>query len=331
MNGVKRLTVKQSEDGMRLDRWFKIHVPQMPHALLNKLLRKGQVRVDGARAKTSTRLEAGQQLRIPPIETGKAGKPARVVPAKSLSQAERAKFQAMVLLEDDDLLIINKPFGLAVQGGSKTGRHIDGMLQGLEREYGERPRLVHRLDRDTSGVLVIAKRRQSAAHLGKLFQSRAVHKIYWAAVMGVPEPRQGRIDTGLVKVMTDRGERVRPAREGEKGAQKAITHYSVIDRAGDVLAWISLKPVTGRQHQLRAHMAFLGTPIAGDGKYGGVENLPEEVAAKLHLHARRICFPHPKGYTVDVTAPLPVHMRNTWKFYGFDPDRYDGMDDLEPR
>jgi 23S rRNA pseudouridine955/2504/2580 synthase len=194
---------------------------------------------------------------------------------------------------------------------------------GLSAELGDRPRLVHRLDRDTSGVLVVAKKRFIASSLGRLFSSRAVRKIYWAAVKGLPKPAQGRIDVPLVKSATMEGDRVTAAEEGQEQAQRAVTLYSVIDKAPPTLAWASLRPITGRQHQLRAHMAHIGHPILGDNKYGGDKDLPEAVANKLHLHARRITFPHPKGGTVDVTAPLPKFMRQTWTYFGFDPDRYD--------
>jgi len=325
MSGVKLITVVQEEDNMRLDRWFKVHFPQLPHAMLNKMLRKGEVRVDKGRAKISTRLSLGQEVRVAPFkladpnqdDQGPSG------PAAALSKAERKKFQDMVLFEDKYLMVLNKPSGLAVQGGSKTTRHVDGMLMGLEKEFHDRPRLVHRLDRDTSGVLVIAKRRSIASKLGKMFQTRTVRKFYWAAVRGIPEPEQGRIDMSLVKAESAYGERVRPANANDPNGQKAVTHYSVIDRAGEELSWVSLKPVTGRQHQLRAHMAFTDTPILGDQKYGDHEPLPDGVADKLHLHARRISFPHPHGGEVDVTAPLPEHMRKTWNYYGFDPHRYD--------
>jgi 23S rRNA-/tRNA-specific pseudouridylate synthase len=198
----------------------------------------------------------------------------------------------MVIHEDDDIYVLNKPAGLAVQGGSRMTRHIDGMLQGLEAELGERPRLVHRLDRDTSGILVVAKRRSVAANLGKLFSTRSVLKVYWAAVKGVPKPAQGRIDAALIKAEGPQGDRVRAATAGEKAeSQRAVTHFAVIDKAPPTLAWVSLKPVTGRQHQLRAHMALIGHPILGDDKYGGTEGLPGTIARKLHLHARRITFP----------------------------------------
>jgi 23S rRNA pseudouridine955/2504/2580 synthase len=230
----------------------------------------------------------------------------------------------MILYEDDNLFVLNKPEGLAVQGGTKTHRHIDGLLMGLAAELGERPRLVHRLDRDTSGVLVIAKRRQVASSLGRLFATRSVRKIYWAAVKGVPRPAQGRIDVPLVKAATREGDRVRAAdRHGEDQAQRAVTSYAVIDKAPPVIAWVTLKPVTGRQHQLRAHMAHIGHPIIGDDKYGGDMDLPDGIPNKLHLHARRITIPHPRGGELDVTAPLPKFMRQTWEYFGFDPDRYD--------
>jgi len=331
MSSVKRIIVVQEEDGMRLDRWFKFHFPELSHGMLNRILRKGEVRVDKSRAKVNTRLEIGQEIRVPPIKTYDEETDSKPKgPAPALSSTDRKKFQDMVLFEDKYLLVLNKPSGLAVQGGSKTTRHVDGMLVGLEREFHDRPRLVHRLDRDTSGVLVIAKRRSIAAKLGKMFQTRSIRKFYWAAVRGVPEPQQGRIDMALIKAESAYGERVRPADASDQDGKRATTHYAVIEKAGDELSWVSLKPVTGRQHQLRAHMSFTDTPILGDQKYGDHEELPDGVADKLHLHARRISFPHPTlAGVVDVTAPLPGHMRETWNYYGFDPNRYDEDDENE--
>jgi 23S rRNA pseudouridine955/2504/2580 synthase len=323
MNAVTRRKVSRDEDGMRLDRWFRVHYPLVTFARLNKLARTGQLRVGGRRVKPNTRLEQGQEVRIPPLafEMRPADRPtAEAVP---LSREERRTFDDMIIHEDEDLIVLNKPAGLAVQGGTKTHRHIDGLLIGLGAELAERPRLAHRLDRETSGVLVVAKRRAVAAALGKLFATRAVRKIYWAAVKGVPKPPQGRIDVALLKAASPEGDRVRAAKPDEDSAQRAVTHYSVIDKAPPVTAWVSLKPSTGRQHQLRAHMAHVGHPIIGDDKYGGNEGLPAAIPNKLHLHARRIVFPHPRGGTVDVTAPLPPHMRETWGLFGFDPDRYD--------
>lgn len=321
---VARRSVSPDEDGMRLDRWFRVHYPALTHAYLSKLLRTGQVRVAGGRAKANARLEKGQEIRVPPLEFETRPADAPQAEARALSAEERKLFRSMVIHEDNDLFVLNKPAGLAVQGGTGTTRHVDGLLQGLALELRERPLLVHRLDRDTSGILVIAKRRSIASSLGKLFATRSVHKIYWAAVKGVPKPAQGRIGQALVKTAGPEGDRVRAARPDEKDeARSAVTHYAVIDKAAPTLAWVSLKPVTGRQHQLRAHMAMIGHPILGDAKYGGIEGMPGTFARKLHLHARRIVFPHPRGGTVDVTASLPAFMRETWKTVGFDPDRYD--------
>ena len=331
MSGVQHIRVEADEAGMRLDRWFRNHFPALPFGRLQRLLRKGEIRVNGRRAKAAHRLEEGDTVRIPPLPgdmTGARGNARSPWQPPRLSEKERDFFRSLILHEDRDLLVINKPSGIAVQGGSKTTEHLDRYLAALEADYGERPRLVHRLDRDTSGVLVIAKRRSVAAELGRLFASRSVRKIYWAVVRGVPKPLQGRIDMALVKAMTRDGERVRPAREGEDGAQKAVTYYSVVDRAAPVASWLSLKPVTGRQHQLRAHMAFIGHPILGDSKYDGLENLPEGVEPRLHLHARRISFPHPRGGELDITAPLPEHMTHTFRLFGFEPyGDDDGMDD----
>jgi 23S rRNA pseudouridine955/2504/2580 synthase len=324
MSEVIRRRVSVDENGMRLDRWFHTHYPQVTFAYFNKLARTGQVRIDGRRAKPNSRVTEGQEIRIPPLAF--EARPADLPPAevRPLTTEERRLFDEMILFEDKDLYVLDKPAGLAVQGGTRTHRHVDGLLIGLAADLKERPRLVHRLDRETSGVLVVAKRRAVAASLGKLFATRAVHKIYWAAVKGVPKPAQGRIDVPLLKAAGPDGDRVRAASRDEEDAQRAVTHYSVVDKAPPVISWVSLKPSTGRQHQLRAHMAHIGHPIIGDEKYGGDEGLPVTIPNKLHLHARRIAFPHPRGGTVDVTAPLPPHMRETWALFGFDPDRYDG-------
>ncbi|MGH6802675.1 MAG: RluA family pseudouridine synthase [Methyloceanibacter sp.] len=319
MASVETKRVSQAEDGMRLDRWFKAHYAALPHSRLEKLLRTGQVRVDGARAKASTRLAQGQTIRVPPLPDV----PPPPAPKHKLSKADRDFLASITLYEDDDLLVLNKPSGIAVQGGTKTPHHIDRLLEGLGDGPETRPRLVHRLDRDTSGVLVVAKRRSVAAKLGRAFQTRSVRKIYWALVHGVPKPPQGKIEAALVKAAGPEGDRVRKARPGEQDiAQSAVTHYAVVDRAGQRVSFVSLKPVTGRQHQLRAHMAIIGHPILGDEKYRSGVELPEGIENKLHLHARRISFPHPSGEgVVDVTAPLSDHMRQSFALFGFQEGR----------
>src|SRR3990172_6050664 len=316
MTGVETKRVGASEDGMRLDRWFKTHYAALPHSRLEKLLRTGQVRVDGARAKASTRLAEGQTTRAPPLPDV-APPPA---PKHKLSKADRDFLASITLYEDDDLLVLNKPSGIAVQGGTKTPHHIDRLLEGLGDGPETRPRLVHRLDRDTSGVLVVAKRRSVAAKLGRAFQTRSVRKIYWALVKGVPKPPQGKIEAALVKAAGPEGDRVRKARPGEQErAQSAVTYYAVVDRAGQEVSFVSLKPVTGRQHHLRAHMAILGHPILGDEKYRSSAELPEGIENRLHLHARRISFQHPSGEGgVGVTAPLPPHMAKAFAAFGFE-------------
>ena len=328
MAEVKRHVVAAEEDGMRLDRWFKVHFPQVTFAYLNKLTRTGQVRIGPGRCKTNVRLVQGQEIRVPPLafDTRPADAPKGDV--KPLSKEERRFFDSMVIHEDRDIYVLNKPSGFAVQGGSKTHHHLDGLLMGLGVETGERPLLVHRLDRDTSGVIVVAKRRAIAAALGKLFAMRTVKKTYWAVVKGVPHPMQGRIDVALVKARSEDGDRMRASREGEEeDEQHAVTQYAVLDHAAKIAAWMSLRPQTGRQHQLRAHMDHLGTPILGDNKYNGDSDLPDGVENRLHLHARRLVFPHPRGGTVDVTAPLPQHMLETFTLFGFDPKRFDRDDE----
>lgn len=327
---VASIRVKADEAGLRLDRWFKVHFPDVGYGYLQKLLRSGQVRVDSKRADANTRLEAGQEIRVPHAAREKPKSASE--PQPKTSKSDRALIESLILYEDEHVLVLNKPFGLAVQGGSGTTRHIDGMLAGMADRFGDRPRLVHRLDRDTSGVLLIAKHRQAAAKLGRTFQTRSAAKTYWALVRGVPTPRQGKIEDPLVKAAGPDGDRVRKARPGEQEqAMHATTHYSVIDRVSHKAAWVSLKPVTGRQHQLRAHMALIKHPIIGDPKYmAGEHGLMEAVPDKLHLHARRLIIPHPiTGAKLDVTAPLPEHMRRTWEMLGFDPDRFNSDADAE--
>jgi 23S rRNA pseudouridine955/2504/2580 synthase len=322
---VETIEVTRTEAGLRLDRWFRLHFPQVTHGFLQKLLRSGQVRVDSRRVEAGERLEAGAKVRVPKTVREPAKRPPSLTPPPGLSKADRDFIERMILYEDDDVLVLDKPFGIAVQGGTGTKRHIDGLLAGMADRFGDRPRLVHRLDRDTTGVLLVAKRRDIAAKLGRVFQTRAAAKTYWALVKGVPKPPQGKIEAALVKAPGADGDRVRKALPGEQDkAMHATTHYSVIDRVAHQAAWVSLKPVTGRQHQLRAHMAVIGHPIVADNKYEGGMDLPApEIEPKLHLHARRLVLPHPGGGKIDVTAPLPEHMRRTWALLGLDEGKWE--------
>ncbi|MEI6559914.1 MAG: RluA family pseudouridine synthase [Rhodospirillaceae bacterium] len=324
MSGVSSREVSGDEAGLRLDRWFKRHYPDLGHTRLERLLRTGQVRVDGKRVKAGDRVEPGQQVRIPPLATaldddGEA--PPRPPPVRSIDSAEAAAIQARVLYRDDEVLVIDKPAGLAVQGGTNTTHHLDRLLDALRFEAVERPRLVHRLDKDTSGVLALARTAAAAAKLTEAFRGRTVRKLYVAVTVGVPEPVGGRIDLPLAKESGPRGERV--AVSGEAGL-KAVTLYQVADTVGEAAAYVRLSPQTGRTHQLRVHMAALGTPILGDGKYGGAGAFIAglESARQLHLHARRLILPHPnpRRGEVDVTAPLPPHMLDTCTWFGIEPD-----------
>ncbi|SRR5579885_282639 len=335
---VETRTIKADEAGLRLDRWFKAHYPSLAFGHLQKLLRTGQVRVDGARAKTNTRLAPGQRVRVPPLEKGgkPSGKDTGGAPDVLREKSQRAKLddaaflKSITLYEDKEVLVLNKPMGLAVQGGSGTVRHIDGMLNALRTKDGQKPRLVHRIDKDTSGILLIAKTRLAAATLAKTFRSRSTRKIYWALVAGVPKVKQGRISTYLAKGGGPEGELMRVAEHGDEDASHAVTYYVVVERAGNLLSWLSLKPVTGRTHQLRAHAAHIGHPIVGDPKYFDIENweLPGGIQKKLHLLARRLVLPHPSGKgKIDVTAPLPPHMQQSWNLLGFDAKQYDPIVD----
>lgn len=324
---VEAIRVEESEADMRLDRWFRIHFPEVGYTYLQKLLRSGQVRVDMKRAEANSRLAAGSEIRVPLAVRQPRKTSGDVSKTAGASRGDRELIERIILFEDDDVLVLNKPFGLAVQGGTGTKHHIDGILAGMaDRFGGERPRLVHRLDRDTSGVLLVAKTRAAAAKLGRTFQTRSAAKTYWALVRGVPKPPQGRIEAALVKAAGPDGDRVRKSLPGEQAeAMHATTHYSVIDRVANKAAWVSLKPVTGRQHQLRAHMHLIGHPIVGDNKYGGDTGLPaENMENKLHLHARRLIIPHPRtGSKIDVSAPLPPHMAATFVLLGLDARRFE--------
>jgi 23S rRNA pseudouridine955/2504/2580 synthase len=314
MSQVQLKKVADEDAEIRLDRWFKRHFPQLGHGRLEKLLRTGQIRLDGKRASAGDRVAAGQEVRVPPLPdaTAPAPKPQYQPKPGDIADIERA-----ILYRDDDVMVLNKPAGLAVQGGTATEHHLDAMLDGLRFGAAERPRLVHRLDKDTSGVLVLARSVAAARFLTRAFRDKETRKIYWAAVVGLPKPRDGRIDKRLAKLPGPAGERVV---EDEDDGKRAVTLYRTVAHAADKIAWVAMNPITGRTHQLRAHMAAIGTPILGDGKYGGAAAHPSGIAdaRKLHLHARAIAVPHPNGSTLRVVAPLPPHMLRTWKFFGFD-------------
>jgi 23S rRNA pseudouridine955/2504/2580 synthase len=290
------------------------------------VIRKGEVRINGKRTQPKNRLEPGQIVRIPPLRLD-APKPRAA--GTAADQKTREFLKSITLYEDADVLVVNKPMGLAVQGGSGTTRHIDGMLEVMRDAHGQRPRLVHRLDKDTAGCLLVAKTRFAAAALAQSFRSRSARKVYWALVAGAPKPRQGRISTFLAKEQREEESMMRIARHGEEGASHAVTYYAVVETAGPSLAWLSLKPVTGRTHQLRAHMAHIGHPIIGDAKYFSRENwqLPGGMQNRLHLLARRIAVPHPRAGVIDVTAPLPPHMQQSWNLLGLDAGRYDPIEE----
>jgi 23S rRNA pseudouridine955/2504/2580 synthase len=325
MSGVQQRQVSGDEDGMRLDRWFARHFPQLGFGRLQKLIRNGEVKVDKAKVTTSTRIAAGQTIRIPPIDDPDVVREPR-------PDGEDALFlKDIIIYEDDDLFVLNKPHGVAVQGGSGTYRHLDGMLKSLPNQKGETPKLVHRLDRDTSGCLVVAKTSAAATHFGTVFRSRSARKIYWAVVAGNPSPRQGEISCFLAKQSTTDGEQMVVVKNGTPGAVHSHSYYSTTDTASRRFAWVTLKPVTGRTHQLRVHMAQLGTPILNDPRYFNIENYQAAagLGEGLHLHARRIALPLRNGKRLDISAPLPPHMRQSFEALGFDANRFDVNADPE--
>jgi 23S rRNA pseudouridine955/2504/2580 synthase len=323
---VQIVVVLPDENDMRVDRFLGARFPGLSFSHIQRIVRKGELRVDGKRADSKDRLQAGQNVRIPPLRLDAPKL------AASLSEAERKTLEAlkaMTLFEDDDVLVLNKPAGLAVQGGSGTTRHLDQMLEAM-RDYarGQKPRLVHRLDKETAGCLLVAKTRFAATALTGSFRHRSARKIYWALVAGVPKPKQGRISTFLAKEEGEEETIMRVAAHGDDGASHAVTYYAVVEVAGSKLAWVSLKPVTGRTHQLRAHMAHIGHPIIGDPKYFNRENFefPGGLQNRLHLLARRIVIPHPRGGVIDATAPLPPHMLQSWNLLGLQATRFDPIE-----
>jgi 23S rRNA pseudouridine955/2504/2580 synthase len=322
---VQTIVVTPDENNMRVDRFLEARFPGLSFSHIQRIVRKGELRVNGKRADSKDRLEAGQSVRIPPLRLD--------VPraADQLSEAGArtlASLKEMTLYEDADVIVLNKPAGLAVQGGSGMTRHIDQMLESMRDAKGQKPRLVHRLDKDTAGCLLVAKTRFAATALTASFRHRSARKIYWALVAGVPRPKQGRISTFLAKEEGEDDTIMRIAAHGDEGASHAVTYYAVVETSAQKLSWVSLKPVTGRTHQLRAHMAHIGHPIVGDPKYFTRENweLPGGLQKRLHLLARRIVIPHPRGGIIDVTAPLPPHMLQSWNLLGLEADRFDPIE-----
>jgi 23S rRNA pseudouridine955/2504/2580 synthase len=325
---VQTVVVTADENNMRVDRFLEARFPGLSFSHIQRIVRKGELRVNGKRADSKDRLEEGQSVRIPPLklDAPKGAGPLSEAAAKTLQA-----LKDMILFEDADVMVLNKPAGLAVQGGSGTTRHVDQMLEVMRDAKGQKPRLVHRLDKETAGCLLVAKTRFAATHLTGAFRHRSARKIYWALVAGVPKPKQGRISTFLAKEEREDDSFMRIAEHGDEGASHAVTYYAVVETSAQKLAWVSLKPVTGRTHQLRAHMEHVGHPIVGDPKYFQIENweLPGGIQNRLHLLARRIVVPHPRDpdKLIDVSAPLPDHMQQSWNLLGFDTARYDPIED----
>ena len=314
---VRQFKVGEDDDGIRLDRWFKRHLPDVSFNTVSRWARTGQLRVDGKRVAPGDRVEMGQVLRVPPAEPAKAEVVARPKRARpQLSEDQIAFAESLVIHKDRSAIVINKPPGLATQGGTKTTEHVDGLLDALQFEADGRPKLVHRLDKDTSGALLLARSAKAAANFAKSFSSRTARKVYWALVVGVPSIEDGMIELPLAKQPGTGGEKMHV---DEKEGLPARSRYRVIERAGNRACWVELQPFTGRTHQLRVHMAAIGHPIVGDGKYGGQEAfLTGGISRKMHLHARRIRIDHPDGGRIDVSAELPRHFAESLDTLGFD-------------
>lgn len=317
--GVQTVEVAGDDDGVRLDRWFKRNYPGLSHGRLEKLLRTGQIRVEGKRSKAAQRLEAGQMVRVPPQATAATEAPKQRKDIRREQAVEDPELtqmlQSSVLSKDDDVIVINKPSGLATQGGTGIKRSIDSGLDALRFGADERPKLVHRLDKDTSGVMLIARGSKQARWLTTAFRDKAAQKIYWALVVGEMPRDEGTVDLPIAKLPGKGGERMEI---DEENGKRAVTHFSVVERFGSRAAWVAMMPITGRTHQLRVHMAAIGTPIQGDGKYGGQEAflVGAGVSRKLNLHAREISLVRPNGSRLVATAPLSDHMVRSWEFFG---------------
>jgi 23S rRNA pseudouridine955/2504/2580 synthase len=322
VSDARIFTVGEDDDGIRLDRWFKRHMPEVSFNIVSRWARTGQLRLAGKRAIPGDRIEAGQEIRIPPSEATPE-RPTRQQPRRDpLTEEEEQFVRDMVIYEEPGAFVLNKPPGLATQGGTKTSQHLDRLLDGLADEKG-RPKLVHRLDKDTSGALLVARSARSAGHFAKAFSARTARKVYWALVVGVPDLAQGIIDSPLAKQPGTGGEKMHVDLEHGLPAK---TRWRLIDRAGNRAAWVELQPLTGRTHQLRAHMASIGHPIVGDAKYGGAEAfLTGGISRKLHLHARRIRIDSPEGGAIDVTAELPAHIAESLATLGFDTSMGDQL------
>jgi len=312
MSGVQKIKIEDKDEEQRLDKWFQRAFPGIPLSHLNKILRKGEMRVNGKRIKNSHRLSVGDEIRVPPLQPG-------VVREKNtpreLSANDIKRAKSWVIYEDDHVIALNKPFGLAVQGGTGTEDHIDLYLNALTPSREEKPKLVHRLDKHTSGVLLLAKDRKTAKHLMQEFQRNRVEKSYWALVIGQPSPKEGQIESMLSKQPTKHGEKIM---EDPDNGRVAITDYRVVESANREYSWVEMRPQTGRMHQLRVHMQQLETPIFGDGKYGGANKMIPDLSKNLHLCAMSLRFTRPDGKSVLVKADLPQHMQNTWEYFGFD-------------
>ena len=314
---ARTFTVSDDDDDIRLDRWFKRHMPEVSFNIVSRWARTGQLRVAGKRAVPGDRVHAGDEIRIPPLETvpARSARPQRR--REALTEDEEQFVRDMVIYRDANAFVLNKPPGLATQGGTKTTQHLDRLLDGLAEEEGSRPKLVHRLDKDTSGALLVARSARAAGHFAKSFSGRTARKVYWALVVGVPDTDEGVIDAPLAKQPGTGGEKMHIS---EEHGLPAKTRWRLVDRAGNRAAWVELQPLTGRTHQLRAHMAAIGHPIVGDAKYGGAEAfLTGGISRKLHLHARRIRIDAPDDGVIDVTADLPAHFSESLATLGFDP------------
>lgn len=314
--------IVETTESTRIDRWLKRQIPHLGQGLLEKLLRQGKIKLNDKKIKSGTRVQNSDVISLfididklqEQLET--AAPPEKPAAIPLLTPDEIAWLESLVIWEDEDFLVLNKPGGLAAQGGSKTLKHVDGYLQALGKIKKQRYRLVHRLDRDTSGVFVIAKTLEMATHLTALFKEGTVQKTYWAIVVNHPKPGIGKIKVPLLKQGGDKEKMIVDEKHGKKAVTVYRTVKKLIGRREPDLTWLELTPQTGRTHQLRVHCEYMGCPILGDGKYGGKE--ATQTTKTMHLHARAITVTNKDGNRFTFIAPPPKHFEETLLAYNID-------------
>ncbi len=303
------VTITEQDNDIRLDRFFKRHFPDVPFGMVAKAVRRKAIRLNGARCDVSTRLCTGDVISFPSFNVDE--NPTEV--KKDFSKQAR-EFEKYIIYKDSYILVINKPAGLAVQGGTGINVSVDDLATHWNFEYEDKPKLVHRIDKETSGILILARKVDVAAELSELFKRRQIDKFYTAITKGVIDPRTGTLVSYLAKKQVDDDyEKVVSTTDGKK----AITNYEVIDYAASSYALLSLNILTGRTHQIRQQLAEKNCPILGDSKYGNRESTPNFIKPKLYLHATLLKF-ELRGKLYELKADFPDYFKDALLNLGLD-------------